>query len=161
MKGCMTRPGQGYHHPHLPWFPPLWQCVFQHPVSQFVLSRLALAGLLCVLWRRWRPERVVKVPRSAYFTDYSALAFRGSKVAVLSQENAAVWVRRLVVSPLHNPACTAATGPCSIWVAPAWRGAPDSMGPSLVGLIAGVGQPWSGICSSCQEILVRYADWRF
>lgn len=45
---------------------------------------------------RWRPQRVIKIPRRAHFTDYSAFAFRGSKLAILSQENAALWVSMLL-----------------------------------------------------------------
>ena len=43
----------------------------------------------------WAPQKTLEVPASASFQDYSALAlnYGTGKVAILSQEDAAVWVR--------------------------------------------------------------------
>jgi hypothetical protein len=43
----------------------------------------------------WRVDRTIHLPASAAFTDYAGLAVRDGVVAVLSQEDAAVWVGRL------------------------------------------------------------------
>ena len=41
----------------------------------------------------WETEKKIKIPSSAYFIDYSAIALTASgKVAITSQENATVWV---------------------------------------------------------------------
>eukprot|EP00775_Hariotina_reticulata_P002900 gene2900-3188_t len=40
----------------------------------------------------WDVVKVVHIPRTADFTDYSGMAFRGNRVAIISQENATVWV---------------------------------------------------------------------
>ncbi|KXZ48993.1 hypothetical protein GPECTOR_24g283 [Gonium pectorale] len=43
----------------------------------------------------WEVQKVIKLPEDAYLLDYSAISFRGdfgSDVAVVSQEDAAVWV---------------------------------------------------------------------
>lgn len=43
----------------------------------------------------WVPVRKIKVPKSANFKDYAAMAYNYAtrKLAVLSQEDAAIWVR--------------------------------------------------------------------
>ena len=48
---------------------------------------------------------MIKIPRRAAFYDYSAFAFFGnsSRLAILSQEEAAVWVRAEVSSPALLP----------------------------------------------------------
>ena len=43
----------------------------------------------------WRVEHTIALPPSAQFTDYSALAVRGRRIAVLSQEDAKLWLGRL------------------------------------------------------------------
>jgi hypothetical protein len=43
----------------------------------------------------YKTERVIELPREVSFRDYSAIALRGSRVAIASQENAAVWVGKL------------------------------------------------------------------
>lgn len=43
----------------------------------------------------WRVERSIRLPARAQFNDYSALAIRGRRIAVLSQEEAKLWVGRL------------------------------------------------------------------
>jgi hypothetical protein len=43
----------------------------------------------------WRVERSIDLPVSAQFSDYSALAVRGRRMAVLSQEDGKLWVGRL------------------------------------------------------------------
>eukprot|EP00170_Pyropia_yezoensis_P008276 contig_34542_g8303 len=53
------------------------------------MAREATAGGGCV----WVPRQTVAIPKSAYFMDYSAISiFNNSRVAVSSQENAAVYV---------------------------------------------------------------------
>ena len=46
---------------------------------------------------RWVPVRTIEVPSDANFIDYAAMAYsyKLGKLAILSQENAAVWVRFL------------------------------------------------------------------
>jgi hypothetical protein len=46
---------------------------------------------------RWVPVRTIEVPSDANFIDYAAMAYsyKLGKLAILSQENAAVWVRLL------------------------------------------------------------------
>lgn len=57
-----------------------------------VMAREATAGGGCV----WVPRQTVAIPKSAYFMDYSAISiFNNSRVAVSSQENAAVWIGEL------------------------------------------------------------------
>lgn len=41
---------------------------------------------------KWATKWVIEVPEHAYFTDYSAMAFRNGKLAILSQVDAAVWI---------------------------------------------------------------------
>jgi hypothetical protein len=45
--------------------------------------------------RMWQPIAVIKLPREANFKDYSGLALRGDRLAVVSQESSAIWVGRL------------------------------------------------------------------
>lgn len=49
---------------------------------------------------RWEPVKVIKVPESAYFGDYSDMAFNGDRLAITSQ-----------VGPLVSP-CPAECQPC-------------------------------------------------
>jgi hypothetical protein len=43
----------------------------------------------------WRVEHTIDLPSCAQFSDYSALAIRGRRIAVLSQEDAKLWVGHL------------------------------------------------------------------
>jgi hypothetical protein len=43
----------------------------------------------------WKPVAKFKLPRAARLKDYAALAIRGHRLAVVSQESSAVWVGRL------------------------------------------------------------------
>jgi hypothetical protein len=43
----------------------------------------------------WQPVARIKLPRTANFKDYSGLALRGDRLAVISQESSALWVGRL------------------------------------------------------------------
>lgn len=57
-----------------------------------VMAREATPGGGCV----WVPRQTVAIPKSAYFMDYSAISiFNNTRVAVSSQENAAVWIGQL------------------------------------------------------------------
>jgi len=40
----------------------------------------------------WEVVKEIHIPKAAYFQDYSGIAFRGDRVAVISQENSAVYV---------------------------------------------------------------------
>lgn len=40
----------------------------------------------------WDVVKTVKIPRTAYFTDYSGMAVRGDRIAIVSQENATLWI---------------------------------------------------------------------
>ena len=40
----------------------------------------------------WTTVKVIHVPETAFFKDYSGLAIRGDRVAIVSQENSALWV---------------------------------------------------------------------
>jgi hypothetical protein len=40
----------------------------------------------------WEVEKVVKVPATADFIDYSGMSFRGDRFGIISQENSAMWV---------------------------------------------------------------------
>lgn len=54
-----------------------------------VMQRVTTAACGCA----WVPVQTVAIPPSAAFQDYAAISiFNNSRVAVLSQENAAVWV---------------------------------------------------------------------
>jgi len=42
---------------------------------------------------QWVTEKIIKIPKTAFFTDYSAISMTDSgKVAITSQENATVWI---------------------------------------------------------------------
>jgi hypothetical protein len=43
----------------------------------------------------WRPAATVKLPGSVKFEDYSALAIRGDRIAVASQQTSRLWLGRL------------------------------------------------------------------
>lgn len=43
----------------------------------------------------WRSLTRIKLPRSVKFKDYSALAIRGDRIAVISQESSRMWLGRL------------------------------------------------------------------
>jgi uncharacterized protein YjiK len=51
--------------------------------------------LLTPAQNTWRVERSINLPLSAQFSDYSALAVRGRRIAVLSQEDGKLWVGSL------------------------------------------------------------------
>ncbi|KAI8468140.1 MAG: hypothetical protein J3K34DRAFT_428254 [Monoraphidium minutum] len=40
----------------------------------------------------WEVVKVVEIPRTAKFIDYSGIAFRGDRVGITSQENSALWI---------------------------------------------------------------------
>ncbi|KAK9824334.1 hypothetical protein WJX72_009522 [[Myrmecia] bisecta] len=40
----------------------------------------------------WAVDKKVKVPETAYFTDYSGMAFDGDRIGITSQEDSAIWV---------------------------------------------------------------------
>lgn len=55
-------------------------------------------GRIQVLERRgkvWGPVATIKLPRSVEFEDYSALAIRGERIAVASQQASRLWVGTL------------------------------------------------------------------
>jgi hypothetical protein len=55
-------------------------------------------GRIHVLARRgklWRPVARIKLPRSVKFEDYSALAIRGDRIAVASQQSSRFWLGSL------------------------------------------------------------------
>jgi hypothetical protein len=57
-------------------------------------------GRIQVLQRRgtnWRPVARIKLPRSVKFEDYSAVALRGTRLAVISQRTAKLWIGTLRV----------------------------------------------------------------
>jgi hypothetical protein len=43
----------------------------------------------------WKPSRQIYLPKEAEFKDYAALAYRGGKIAVVSQESARLWVAEI------------------------------------------------------------------
>lgn len=45
--------------------------------------------------RGWAPVSCIKLPRSLKFEDYSAVAVRGDRIAVISQMTSRLWVGRL------------------------------------------------------------------
>ena len=49
----------------------------------------------------WKPSRRISLPSEARFKDYSALACRQGRIAIVSQESARLWVARLHV-PTHT-----------------------------------------------------------
>lgn len=55
-------------------------------------------GRIQVLERRgnvWRTVATIKLPRSVKFEDYSALAIRGERIAVASQQTSRLWLGKL------------------------------------------------------------------
>ena len=67
----------------------------------------------------WTPVKTIDIPSSAYFQDYSGFAYnpRLRKLAVLSQEDAAVWVR--VRGGLGAWSVRAGQGRVASWCSPA------------------------------------------
>jgi hypothetical protein len=51
--------------------------------------------LLTPALKMWRVEHSIALPSSARFSDYSAVAVRGPRLAVLSQQDAKLWVASL------------------------------------------------------------------
>jgi len=45
--------------------------------------------------RGWSPVACIKLPRSVDFEDYSAVALRGDRIAVISQMTSRMWIGRL------------------------------------------------------------------
>jgi hypothetical protein len=45
--------------------------------------------------RMWEPVARIKLPRSVKFKDYSALALKGDRIAVISQESSRLWLGML------------------------------------------------------------------
>ena len=43
----------------------------------------------------WRPVARIRLPRTLSFKDYSAVALRGNRMAVVSQETSRLWIGRL------------------------------------------------------------------
>ena len=43
----------------------------------------------------WRPVATIRLPRSVRFEDYSALAIRGERIAVASQQASRLWLGKL------------------------------------------------------------------
>ena len=43
----------------------------------------------------WKPVARIKLPPTVAFEDYSAVALRGSRIAVLSQQSSRLWIGRL------------------------------------------------------------------
>jgi hypothetical protein len=58
--------------------------------GRIVVSQLEFLADGCV----WKPQKTIQIPTSADFQDYSGMAFNYAtkKIAILSQENAAVWI---------------------------------------------------------------------
>jgi len=58
--------------------------------GRIVVSQLEFLADGCV----WKPQKTIHIPTSADFQDYSGMAFNHAtkKIAILSQENAAVWI---------------------------------------------------------------------
>jgi hypothetical protein len=55
-------------------------------------------GRIHVLERRranWEPIAAIKLPQTVDFTDYSAVALRGDRIAVISQMTSRLWIGRL------------------------------------------------------------------
>ena len=55
-------------------------------------------GRIQVLQRKgtqWQPVARVKLPKSVKFDDYSAVALRGTRIAVISQMSARLWIGTL------------------------------------------------------------------
>jgi hypothetical protein len=61
-------------------------------------GRRPRGGRIQVLERRgkvWRPVAAIRLPPSVTFEDYSALAIRGERIAVASQQSSRLWVGTL------------------------------------------------------------------
>ena len=43
----------------------------------------------------WKPSRQIDLPKQAEFEDYAALAYRGGRIAVVSQASARLWVAEI------------------------------------------------------------------
>jgi hypothetical protein len=43
----------------------------------------------------WTPSHTIELPKEARFKDYSALAYRAHRIAVVSQESSRLWVARM------------------------------------------------------------------
>ena len=43
----------------------------------------------------WRPIALIKLPKTVDFADYSAVALRGDRIAVISQMSSRLWIGRL------------------------------------------------------------------
>ena len=43
----------------------------------------------------WKPVARIKLPRTVTFEDYSAVALRGRRIAVLSQQSSRLWIGTL------------------------------------------------------------------
>lgn len=67
---------------------------------------------------RWAVDRVVALPADAAFADYAGLALRGGWLAVLSQEDAALFVARFNASTLEFAAHDAGAGPRRVFGLP-------------------------------------------
>jgi hypothetical protein len=55
-------------------------------------------GLIHLLQRSgplWKPVGRIKLPRTVTFEDYSAVALRGTRIAVLSQQSSRLWIGTL------------------------------------------------------------------
>jgi hypothetical protein len=61
-------------------------------------GRVTGGGRIQVLARKramWVPVAQIKLPRALDFEDYSAVALRGNRIAVVSQMNSRLWIGRL------------------------------------------------------------------
>ena len=95
-------------------------------------AELGTGGLIQVLRRdeeaeRWVWAGEVELPAAARFNDYSGLDLRGDRLAVVSQEEAGLWVGKLVVKPGDEPGQTPRleiSGPGRRYRMPADDGAP-------------------------------------
>jgi len=47
--------------------------------------------------RMWKPVTTIELPRHVKFEDYSAVALRGNKIAVISQQTSRLWIGTLSV----------------------------------------------------------------
>jgi hypothetical protein len=64
-------------------------------------GRAGGGGRIQVLARKkamWVPVAQIKLPRSVDFEDYSAVALRGNRIAVVSQKTSRLWIGRLRTS---------------------------------------------------------------
>jgi hypothetical protein len=61
-------------------------------------GRIGGGGRIHVLVRQagvWSPVAGIKLPRTVDFEDYSAVALRGERIAVISQTTSRLWIGRL------------------------------------------------------------------